>query len=149
MIAETGLLTVALAFWGLNAVFTMQGLAALGVPLWGGFVIHITISKSETYLLYRWRDPWYLLLLIVAMSIDVMTTLVGSVPIVAERLPWVLNGAPTDVLSWIVLFHTPAPDWWANASIVLVMSGLVALASERMVRHFWRGVCETWNEYGR
>lgn len=149
VIAEAGLVAVATVFWGVNAWFTVQGGVALGLPLWGGLLLHITISKSETYLWHRWRQPAYLLALVVAVLIDVGTTLIGIVAVVAERLPWLLGGAPTNVQNWIALLETPIPPWWGHALGLLGGATLVALAPERLLKHFWRGLRETWDEYER
>jgi hypothetical protein len=38
------------------------------------------------------------------------------------------------------------PAWWLNALALLVIAVAFALGSERLMRRFYRGMVETWQE---
>ncbi len=155
MLGEVFFFLLGLGTWLSNAVFTILGVTApvglnpLTVLL--GFAFHVLLSRAELHLWYRWRDPWYLLLLVGCVLIDVGTTLVGLRPIAAKWLPVLVGTSPENVLDWgqiliALVTNTAAPVWWPNALTLLLIAFAFALGSERLLRKFYRGMVETWQE---
>jgi hypothetical protein len=157
LLGEAFFFLVGLTAWVVNAIFTILGVtAALGASLGGilvGLAVHLGISRAELYLWHRWRDPWYLALLVGCVLIDVGTTLGGVVTLVAARAPQLLGGAPVNVLQWHPLVTSlvsgaSLPIWTVNALFLLALATGLALGSERLMRKFWTGLIETWHERG-
>lgn len=42
--------------------------------------------------------------------------------------------------------NTAVPAWWPNALLLLAITFAFALGSERLLRKFYRGMIETWQE---
>lgn len=157
LLGEAFFFLVGLTAWLINAIFTILGVtAALGESAGGvlvGLAIHLGISRAELYLWHRWRDPWYLSLLLACVLVDVGTTLAGIVALVAARAPQLLGGAPASVLQWHPLVTSlvsgsTLPSWTINAVLLLALASGLALGSERLMRKFWSGLAETWYERG-
>lgn len=157
LLGEAFFFLIGLTAWAINAVFTILGVtAALGASPGGilvGVAVHLGISRAELYLWHRWRDPWYLALLVGCVFVDIGTTLGGIVTLVVARAPQLLGGAPTNVLQWHPLVTSlvsgaSLPIWTGNALILLALATGLALGSERLMRKFWTGLTETWNERG-
>lgn len=155
LLGEAFFFLVGLTAWVVNAIFTVLGVtAALGASPAGvlvGVAVHLGISRAELYLWHRWRDPWYLALLIGCVLVDVGTTLAGIVALATTRAPQLLGGAPTNVLQWHPLVTSlvagaSLPSWTINTSFLLALATGLALGSERLMRKFWTGLAETWNE---
>ncbi|NJP05455.1 MAG: hypothetical protein HC837_07455 [Chloroflexaceae bacterium] len=145
LLAEGFVLMLACAMWGLNAVFTVMGFGAIGVAWPLALLFHIGISKGEHYL---WRgaiDPVILLIVLGFMVVDVGTTLIGLLQFVAVNYPGALASTPVDLREWVALFGKPTPEWWPFALVMLIVSMLVALASEYLIRKFWHRFCDVWN----
>jgi hypothetical protein len=116
-----------------------------------GLAIHLGVSRAEIYLWYRWRDLWYLGLLLICVLLDVGTTLAGIVALVANRVPQLLGDAPANVLQWHPIITrlvsgSTLPAWSANAMLLTLIAIGLALGSERLMRKFWTGLVETWRE---
>lgn len=95
-----------------------------------------------------WYNPWYLILLLSCVLVDVGTTLVGIVALFSARAPQLLGGAPVNVLQWHTLITSaamgdPLPVWACNAALILLLAIALALGSERLLRRFWAGLVET------
>jgi hypothetical protein len=157
LLGEAFFFLVGLTAWIVNAIFTILGVtAALGASpgsILIGAAVHLGISRAELYLWHRWRDPWYLALLVGCMLVDVGTTLAGIVALVAARAPQLLGGTPTNMLQWHPLVTSlvsgaSLPIWTVNALVLLALATGLALGSERLMRKFWTGLAETWNERG-
>ncbi|WP_141509158.1 hypothetical protein [Candidatus Chloroploca asiatica] len=155
MLGEVFFFLLGLGVWLSNASFTVLGVTApVGLtPLTGllGFLFHVLLSRAELSLWYRWRDPWYLLLLVGCVLVDAGTTLVGLLPLAATWLPGLVGTTPQNVLDWGHLVTalggtTSVPAWWPNALLLVAMSFAFALGSERLLRRFSRGMVETWQE---
>jgi hypothetical protein len=155
LLGEAFFFLVGLTAWLINAIFTILGVtAALGTSPGSVLVslaIHLGISRAELYLWHRWRDPWYLVLLLACVLVDVGTTLAGIVALVAARAPQLLGGAPASVLQWHLVVTSlvsgaTLPIWTVNAMLLLALATGLALGSERLMRKFWRGLAETWHE---
>lgn len=141
--------------WLSNAIFTVLGITApVGLNLLTGllgFVFHLLLARAELHLWHRWRDPWYLLLLLGCVLVDAGTTLVGLLPIAAKWLPILVGRPPRNVLDWgqilsALVKNTVVPAWWPNAALLVVIAFAFALGSERLLRKFYRGMVETWQE---
>lgn len=147
LIADGFLTLVGLAFWGANAAFTVAGFMLLGVMWPIGLVIHLGISKVELVSWRRARDSWlYLIAFVVCVAIDAGTTLFGGVALLGRFAPRLLAGAPADVLLWRSLATWPVPEWWPLAIVFSVLSIVLALAAERVLKQFWTGLKATWRE---
>jgi hypothetical protein len=155
LLGEAFFFLVGLTAWLINAIFTILGVtAALGASPGGvlvGLAVHLGISRAELYLWHRWRDPWYLTLLLASVLVDVGTTLAGVVALVAARAPQLFGGAPASVLQWHPLVTSlmsgaSLPNWTVNAVFLLALATGLALGSERLMRKFWSGLAETWHE---
>jgi hypothetical protein len=155
MLGEVFFFLVGLGVWLSNASFTVLGVTApVGLtPLTGllGFLFHLLLSRAELYLWYRWRDPWYLLLLVGCVLLDTGTTLVGLIPVATRWFPLLVGSTPPNVLDWsellaVLMGTTALPAWWLNALALLVIAVAFALGSERLMRRFYRGMVETWQE---
>jgi hypothetical protein len=144
-----------LSAWLVNALFTILGITTVigftpGTALLG-LGIHLGLSRAEIHLWYRWHDPWYVLTLVGCVLVDIGTTLVGLVALLAARAPELLGATPVNVLQWGTLIRTaivgePVPSWTLNAVIILLVATGLALGSERLLRRFWAGLVETWRE---
>lgn len=157
LLGEAFFFLVGLTAWVVNAIFTILGVtAAFGASpgsILVGAAVHLGISRAELYLWHRWRDPWYLALLVGCVLVDVGTTLAGIVALAAARAPQLLGGAPANVLQWHPLVTTlvagaSLPVWTLNIVFLLALATGLALGSERLMRKFWTGLAETWNERG-
>ncbi len=155
MLGEVFFFMLGFGTWLSNAVFTVLGVTApVGLNLVTGvigFGFHVLLSRAELYLWHRWRDPWYLLILVGCVLIDVGTTLVGLLPIASKWLPGLVSGTPQDVFAWVqilgaLLTDTDVPVWWPNAVALLLIALAFALGSERLLRKFYTGMRETWLE---
>lgn len=155
MLGEVFFFLLGLGTWLSNAIFTVLGVTApVGLtPLSAllGFAFHLLLSRAELYLWHRWRDPWYLLVLVGCVLIDAGTTLIGLLPLAARWLPGLVGGTPLSVLDWdqlvvALVMGTQLPSWWPNAVILLVIAFGFALGSERLLRKFHRGMVETWQD---
>jgi hypothetical protein len=155
MLGEVFFFLLGMGTWLSNAIFTVLGVTApIGLTLVTGvlgFAFHLLLSRAELYLWHRWRDPWYLLILLGCVLIDVGTTLAGLIPIAATWLPVLVGTAPQNVGDWAtigtaLLANTPVPSWWPNAGSLLAIALAFALGSERLLQKFYRGMRETWLE---
>jgi hypothetical protein len=155
LLGEAFFFLIGLTTWLINAIFTIVGVTAvLGVSpgsILLGLAIHLGVSRAEIYLWYRWRDLWYLGLLLVCVLLDVGTTLAGIVALVAGRAPQLLGGAPANVLQWHPVITRlvsggTLPAWSTNAMLLMLIAIGLALGSERLMRKFWTGLVETWRE---
>lgn len=155
MLGEVFFFLLGLGTWLSNAVFTVLGVTApVGLNLMTGilgFGFHVLLSRAELYLWHRWRDPWYLLILLSCVLIDVGTTLVGLLPIAAKWLPVLVGNTPQNVLDWsqilsALIANTAVPVWWPHALALLLIALAFALGSEQLLRKFYRGMVETWQE---
>ena len=144
VIAEGFFLTGSLLLWGINALFTVLGVMAVGGPWWLGVLAHLGISRGEVYLWHRWRDPVYLSGIVFCITVDIGSTLLGALPLAQRYVPWLLGETPTDLRRWGALLSTPAPDWWLSALVIVALASLIAIGAERLVRKFWNGLRETW-----
>lgn len=155
MIAEGFALLLSCALWGGNAYFTIVGLQFLFLPttILGGAIglgIHIGISKMEQYI---WRGGVTLpagLLGGTALFIDVGTAFLGMMTLGHERLTGVMGDFPAEIsgfgsLLLGIIGQGPIPDWWWLVLVLLVLAIGIALAPERLVRHFWRRVRQVWS----
>lgn len=91
--------------------------------------------------------PFYVL----RFTFYVCLTLVGLLPVAARWFPLLVGSTPPNVLDWSDLFAvlmgtTAPPAWWLNALSLLVIAVVFALGSERLMRRFYRGMVETWQE---
>jgi hypothetical protein len=155
LLGEGFFFLLGLSAWLINAIFTTLGVTTFIGLSPGTFVlgltIHLGLSRAEVYLWHRWYDPWYLILLLSCVLVDVGTTLLGIVALFAARAPQLLGGAPMNVLQWNTLIISaamgdPLPVWASNATLVLLLALALALGSERLLRRFWAGLVETWRE---
>lgn len=155
MLGEMFFFLLGLGVWLSNAIFTVLGVTApVGLtPLTGllGFVFHLLLSRAELSLWHRWRDPWYLLLLVGCVLVDAGTTLVGLLPLATKWFPMLVGKTPQNVLDWgqilaALVSNTTVPAWWPNALLLLAITFAFALGSERLLRKFYRGMIETWQE---
>lgn len=155
MIAEGFALLLSCALWGGNAYFTIVGLQFLFLPttILGGAIglgIHIGISKMEQYI---WRGGVTVpagILGGTALCIDVGTAFLGMMTLGHERLAGVMGDFPTEMSGFGSLLlgmsgQGPIPDWWWLVLVLLVLAIGIALAPERLVRHFWRRVRQVWS----
>jgi hypothetical protein len=158
MLGEVFFFLLGLGTWLSNAIFTVLGVtASVGLtPLSAllGFAFHLLLSRAELYLWHRWRDPWYLLVLVGCVLIDAGTTLIGLLPLAARWLPGLVGSTPLSVVDWgqlavALTMGTQLPPWWPHAVILLVIAFGFALGSERLLRKFHRGMVETWQERPR
>lgn len=145
LIAEGFMLLVWSGLWVVNAIFTVQGFALVGISAPLGFLLHLGITKGEHHLWKGQLDPVALLTVLVLVVIDVGTTLMGLLTAVSFYTPTLLGPTPTDLWQWQSLFLQPAPEWWPRAAALLALSALVALSSEFMIRKFWYRFWIVWN----
>lgn len=145
LVAEGFMLLIWTGVWVLNAFFTIEGLAKLGVPWILGLLIHAGISKGEQHLWKGGLDPIVLMAVAVCMLVDVGTTLMGLVDTLALRSPMLLGDTPADLGQWQALVITPRPAWWPGAIVLFVLAIVIALCSEYMIKKFWRRFQAVWN----
>ncbi|NJO07466.1 MAG: hypothetical protein HC876_19225 [Chloroflexaceae bacterium] len=148
LIAEGFGLLLAYTMWAANAFFTITGFVALGVAWPIGLLIHIGISRWQ-HTLWRGRfDPVVLLLGCCFVLVDILTTLFGMVQLLTQRYPDFAGSLPADLRQWGVLLSGPLPEWWPAVVVLLVLSAIIALSSEYLIRKFCQRLTDAWMEAG-
>lgn len=145
LIAEGFGLLLAYAMWFANALFTIWGLMALGVPWLLGGLIHIGISRWQQTLWRGQFHPLVALLGIGCVLLDLGTTLIGMVHVVTWRYPTFAAGMPTDLRLWAALLAQPTPPWAWQAVLLVSFTLLLTLSSEYLIRVFWQRCADAWD----
>lgn len=145
LLAEGFALTLAYAMWVSNALFTILGLMALGIPWPLGLLCHIGISRWQHNFWKGRFDPVVLALALVFIAIDVGTTLIGMVQVLVQRYPQTFGVLPTDLRQWVVVLSEPRPEWWPLAMGLFALAVVIAMGSEYLIRKFWVRFADAWN----
>lgn len=158
MIAETFVWGLGWALWGVNALFTVQGLGTLSwIPFLGpvianpviAFIIHVGISKGEQNLWRGGFDPWAIGFGILFLLVDAGTTINGIIAsFVQAGSTQILGTLPKSILEWWPLIAAiggkPVPEWTAAAVTLIVVGGAIALIPERVIKRFRQRMMAVW-----
>ncbi|HEU4327627.1 MAG TPA: hypothetical protein VFS21_31090 [Roseiflexaceae bacterium] len=138
--AEGVMLLLALGLWLLNAKFTIDALLLIGIAWPFGVLAAIAITLVEQYLWKQHPDALIVVIVLIVSLVDVLTSLVGVTPVLAQQLPFAAQGVQTNPLTWLAgeairPFHV----------VCVALAGLIAVAPEPLVRYFWRRLQNAWH----
>jgi len=168
IIGEGVFLLIGLGLVLLNAAATIYTCTQATPYRLAGFIVgiplHIGITRVELYMWRRWKEPEYLIGLVSACALDIGSTLYAINRFSRTVFPWLANDAPEDLRDWGTIFRAlwaqatanrqavdfdpqalPAiPGWWLNVLVMTVLSVVIAIFSERLMKKYWRGFKATW-----
>jgi hypothetical protein len=131
--AEGTLLIAAGWLWYLNAIYTANAVVLLGGPFLVGVLVAAGITWIEQYLWRQRPDATIVLIVLLVSGIDIITSLIGLAPALANHLPGITGGLSTNPATWLEL-----REFRIYPALCIVLSIIIAIAPEPTIKYFWK-----------